>query len=102
MFSIVIVYGEISHFLSDPTEVSFLTNIKNVDTYHKQFQLEIKSNKKGYRQKSFDKLILNEQYFIVVMRDHAMVAQSLSARKAFIIILFCVIRRNEDCKIHLN
>ena len=33
------VYGEIPHFMSDPTEISFLVSgyIKNVDTHHESF-----------------------------------------------------------------
>ena len=33
------VYGEISHFLSDPTEILFL-DIKNVDTHQESFSLK--------------------------------------------------------------
>ena len=50
------VYGEISHFLSDPTEILFLVKKKRCHASCK-FQLEITSNKKSYRQKAFDKRI---------------------------------------------
>ena len=46
------VHGEHFQSLSDPTEISFLSILKNVDTYDVRFQLEIAKNKK-----SFDKLI---------------------------------------------
>ena len=49
------IYGEIYHFLSDPTEISFPGYIKNVDTHH-EIQLEITSNKKVIAKKPFTNL----------------------------------------------
>ena len=39
-FFIMGVYGEISHFLYDPTEMLFLVIYKNVDTHHASFSLK--------------------------------------------------------------
>jgi len=40
------VYGEISHFLSDPTEIFVPGYIKNVDTHHESFSLKKQVMKK--------------------------------------------------------
>ena len=40
------VYGEISHFFVGSNWIFFSDYIKNVDTYHESFSLEIRSNEK--------------------------------------------------------
>ena len=51
------VYGEISHFLSDPTESFFISGyIKSVDTHNESFSSKKTSNKKVIAQKPLTNL----------------------------------------------
>ena len=65
------VYGEISHFLSDPTEILFLVIKKNVDTRHESFSSKKKSNKTVIAKKPLTNLYeLNSKQPTVWITDH--------------------------------
>ena len=59
------VYGEISSFLSDPTEILFLVILRHTSW---KFQLEIRSNKKVIAKKPLTNLYeMNSSFECIVM-----------------------------------